>query len=516
MKQHRIPTIRSTLAWLVVACLIPASLMAAALISYNYQQERARLARDAIATARALTSVLDRELAGVQSALYALGTSPHLASGNFRAFYGQAKETLPNLIATNIVLIDRRDQQLLNTYRPFGHPLPNYQAEQLKGIFKTGRPAVTDLFPGPVIGSPVLAIGVPVIRRNRVVYSLNAGLEPKRLSLILTQQRLPPEWITGIFDRTGTIVARTHDMDRFLGRKGSPALVKHITEVSEDAFESATLEGIPVLTAFSRSAVSNWTVAIGIPLQTLNNGLQRSLAWLVLGLMLLLACSLALAWYIAGRISRSIQGLSAPALALGLGHAVRVPPLQLKEVDEVGQALLDASRLLQKAQHRSQHDALTGLANRILLKDILDHHLTICRRTGAELSVLYVDLDGFKVINDTRGHAAGDELLRAVATRLKSGIRSSDLAARLGGDEFVVVLVNTGVGEAATLAAKLGESIAMPYRIGGAVLAITASIGIAGYPGSGASSDELLSSADHAMYEVKSARRRQPAAGGAV
>jgi hypothetical protein len=87
MKSRRVSTIRSRLAWLVIACVIPAALMAAALISYSYQRERSRLVRDAIATARALTSVLDRELAGVQSALFALATSPDLLTNDFSAFY---------------------------------------------------------------------------------------------------------------------------------------------------------------------------------------------------------------------------------------------------------------------------------------------------------------------------------------------------------------------------------------------------------------------------------------------
>src|SRR5713226_6739769 len=120
MKSGRIPTIRSRLALLVIACVIPASVMAAVLISQNYQRERARLVRDSMGTARAMTSALDRELAGVQSALFALATSPNLSSNNLRAFHGQAKEVLPNLIANSIVLVDANGQQQINTLRSFG------------------------------------------------------------------------------------------------------------------------------------------------------------------------------------------------------------------------------------------------------------------------------------------------------------------------------------------------------------------------------------------------------------
>jgi diguanylate cyclase (GGDEF)-like protein len=143
------------------------------------------------------------------------------------------------------------------------------------------------------------------------------------------------------------------------------------------------------------------------------------------------------------------------------------------------------------------------------LAEIVDHDLAICARTEAPLAVLYVDLDGFKAVNDTHGHATGDELLRAVAERLKNGIRSSDLAARLGGDEFAVVLVNTSMEKAATVAGKLAESVSMPYPIGQLTIEISASIGVAGYPDSGASSEALLRSADEAMYKIKAGRKLQ-------
>jgi diguanylate cyclase (GGDEF)-like protein len=487
--------------------------MAVALISYNYQLERARLARDSIATARALTSAMDRELAGVQSALFALATSPHLASNDLRAFHSQAKEVLPNLIATSVLLIDASGQQQINTLRPFGEQLPVNASRQVQDMFETGRPVTTDLFSGPVFRRPLVAVGVPVRRGNTIPYVLSTAIVPERLSRILTEQRLPPDWIAAIFDGTGTTVSRTHEMNRFVGKKGNPALVKRMREVAEDSLEITTLEGIPVLTVFSRSAVSNWTVAIGIPRRDLTGALWRLLWWLVLGLAVLFLGSLALAWTIGGRIARSIRDLSVPALALGSGEAVTMPPLHLKEADEVGQALVKASRMLKEAQHRGHHDALTGLANRALFDEIVDHQLAVCARTGTPLAVLYVDLDGFKAVNDTHGHATGDALLRAVAARLKGGIRSSDLAARLGGDEFAIVLVDTNMEAAATIAGKLADGVSMPYPIGPLTVEISASIGVAAYPDSGKSSEALLHSADMTMYKTKSDRKRRIAAG---
>jgi diguanylate cyclase (GGDEF)-like protein len=483
--------------------------MAVALISYDYRQERARLVRDSIATARALTSGMDRELAGMQSALFALATSPHLSANDLRAFYDQAKEVLPNLIANNIVLVDSSGQQQINTLRAFGEPLPSDSKNQLQRVIETGRPVITDLFIGQASGRPLLAIGVPVRRGNTVIYCLSAGIFPERLSSVLTHQRLPADWIAVIVDSTGTVVSRTHEMEQFLGKKATPAFVARLQEVAEDSLEHTSLEGIPILTAFSRSAVSNWTVAIGIPTRDLTGQLWNSIWWLGLGLVLLLLTSLALAWAIGGRISRSIQSLSGPALALGSGEAVLVPPLQLKEADEVGRALVKASQMLKEAQHRGHHDALTGLANRTLFKDIVDYQLVLGARTGTSMVVLYIDLDGFKEVNDTHGHATGDVLLCAVARRLKGGIRTSDLAARLGGDEFAIALVNTSMAGAAIVVGKLAESISMPFPINQLTVEISASIGIAGYPDSGMTCEALLHSADRSMYKAKSNRIRR-------
>src|SRR6185295_4484060 len=127
------------------------------------------------------------------------------------------------------------------------------------------------------------------------------------------------------------------------------------------------------------------------------------------------------------------------------------------------------------------------------------------------LSVLYVDIDGFKAVNDAHGHATGDQLLRAVAARLKSGIRASDVAARLGGDEFAILLVHTGLDAAPIVARKLSDRLSLPYPMDQLTIEISASIGVAAYPASGNNSEQLLRSADEAMYKAKAHREPRQA-----
>ncbi|MCU1229033.1 MAG: Diguanylate cyclase [Acidobacteria bacterium] len=158
----------------------------------------------------------------------------------------------------------------------------------------------------------------------------------------------------------------------------------------------------------------------------------------------------------------------------------------------------------ERMQYQAFHDSLTDLPNRFLLNDRLDIVLKQARRHGRSAAVMFLDLDHFKLINDTMAHTAGDELLRAVAERLTGCLRSDDTVARIGGDEFVFILaeVDQGAG-AAKVAQKILEAVRCPMTVAGRELYVTASIGIALYPNDGIDSDTLVKNADSAMYRAK-------------
>jgi len=152
------------------------------------------------------------------------------------------------------------------------------------------------------------------------------------------------------------------------------------------------------------------------------------------------------------------------------------------------------------------HDALTGVANRHLLTDRISAALANARRTRGSMAIVYLDLDGFKQINDTLGHAAGDTVLRMVAGRLTSAVREEDTVARLGGDEFVIALWNAGtVYDVTTVASKLLRLVSKPYVIDGQTLAMTASAGVGIYPRHGVDAKTLMERADRALYAAKRA-----------
>jgi diguanylate cyclase (GGDEF)-like protein/PAS domain S-box-containing protein len=177
---------------------------------------------------------------------------------------------------------------------------------------------------------------------------------------------------------------------------------------------------------------------------------------------------------------------------------------RVAELRAVNDELQDAQRLL---LHRTLHDSLTGLANRILFLDRLEHALADAVRTGCCLAVYFIDLDGFKQVNDTLGHAAGDEVLRAVAARLSDVVRPGDTVARFAGDEFLVLTVGTSGAlpvVRATADRLLAALLDPPLGAGGE--SVTASIGVA-VSRDGIEPEQLLREADAAMYQAKRAGR---------
>jgi diguanylate cyclase (GGDEF)-like protein/PAS domain S-box-containing protein len=154
--------------------------------------------------------------------------------------------------------------------------------------------------------------------------------------------------------------------------------------------------------------------------------------------------------------------------------------------------------------HSAQHDLLTGLPNRLLLNDRINQSIAVARRKRKHVAVIFLDLDRLKYINDSLGHAIGDELLRSVSKRLLASVRSSDTVSRQGGDEFVILLSELARPEdAATSAQKLLHSLSAPHLLGGQDLHIDGSIGISVYPADGSDAEMLIKSADTAMHHAK-------------
>ena len=184
---------------------------------------------------------------------------------------------------------------------------------------------------------------------------------------------------------------------------------------------------------------------------------------------------------------------------------LRARMAELAEVNEALKRELAKRRQAEKELARYAHyDSLTNLPNRRLFQSHLGQALELAHRNQRKLAVLFIDLDHFKSINDTWGHAMGDRLLQGVAKWLKSCLRASDVVARLGGNEFILLLPEiTQVEDAITVARKLIGTLRKPFRIDGRELFTSASIGISLYPDDGDTPETLMKNADTAMYCVK-------------
>lgn len=247
--------------------------------------------------------------------------------------------------------------------------------------------------------------------------------------------------------------------------------------------------------------------------------------FLLSGLVGIVLCTAISAWVALYLARRQLRGITGPLRSLAaVAHAARseraferrVPPATIAELDNLGNdfnALLDELESWQThlqsenetLAHQASHDSLTGLPNRAFFEGRLMRALRSAHKLNERVAVLFLDSDRFKDINDNFGHAAGDAVLMAVASRVKAQLREEDLVARLGGDEFAVLLTPLHKTEdAERIADKIIASMEAPIEIPGALEVLTSvSIGIAVYPEHGGTPSTLLDAADGAMYQAK-------------
>lgn len=506
--------IGTVLLWLVLACLLPGILGVAILFAREYLNGRAQLERDMIATARAMVQAVDSQLLKARTVGEVLSTSSVLARRDLAGFHRRAREVVAvTKVGMNVVLSDESGQQLVNTLREFGEPLPRHgNPEILRRVLATGQSVISEVYIGGVLHKPVVSIDLPVILDGKVAYVLSIGLVPDDFNAILAAQRFPTGWVSAIFDHTGTIAARTHAPDEFVGRKGTLEYIQRIGEALEGSMKTVTREGIPTLSVWSRSSVTGWSVGIGIPREILERDLMHTMTWLSLGLATLLVIGLGLAWMAGRKIAASVRALTAPAVALGKGQLVPVPEVSIQESAELAAAIGQAGELLaartaallaanRELAQLAQVDALTGLQNRKSANERLRLEFLRLKRSSNPYAVLFMDIDFFKEINDTCGHETGDQVLRHMATVLTASLRQTDFVARYGGEEFLAILSETNAEGALTIAEIVRSSVAQQAFPG--ARQVTLSIGVAMALGEDKDEESAVRRADTALYRAK-------------
>ncbi len=507
--------IRSYLTALVLSCLVPVCLSSAYLVRYSYRNKIALLEQNLLATANILSVALDRDLAISQASLEALATSPALVSGDMATFHAQARSVLKSFPDSDIILADSTGQQIVNSYKPFGSVLPKRGSQDsVRRIFETGRPIISNVFKGAVTGRYLIGVDVPVFQDAQVRYDLAMTLPADHLSALFLLRELPSEWLITILDSDNAIATRSKLPEMHTGKHISPPLMQLIAVEKQGTTEGVNMEGALSTVSFRRSDITGWTVLVSTSKAVMANELKQWFQWVMASMSVLLLFGMGLALVISRIITRSVQGLIAPALALGRGETVSLGHFELAETSEVANALLLAADLLRKheaarerayelwqeAENKAEKDVLTGVYNRLRFNEFLSIEIARSSRYQIPFSLVFYDIDLFKTINDTHGHEVGDEILKAVTRIVRQNTRESDIITRWGGDEFIIILTQQNESNSA-LVAEVIRSVIDSHsfaRVGH----LTCSFGVAEFR-VGDTPKTLTARADLSLYEAK-------------
>ena len=392
----------------------------------------------------------------------------------------------------------------------------DYFQQAMQGTFAIGRPVI-----GRAAQVPVLPMAVPLRDGSGKVSAVLAGV-----SALHSPNFLEALYTTHVGDKGGLVLVSPRDK-LFIGASDSDiALAPTQQEGMHKQYDKAMQgwrgvgldvrsNGAEELAAVASITSSGWFVVARMPSSEVFAPLSRLQRFIMNNTLFMVPLFLLLVVSMVFYLLRPLMHAARHADRMTLGE-IPLEPLPVVRNDEVGHLTTAFNRLLTKLlensaqmEHLAHHDILTGLPNRQLLADRMKQALVRAQRSRSRVAVLFLDLDGFKPINDEMGHEAGDFALREIAARLQKAVRSGDTLARVGGDEFVVLLSDLeGDGrEAAELVAnKCLEVFRQPFVIREQACRLGVSIGIAVGDGQCAVS-ELLIAADHAMYQAKQGGR---------
>jgi len=320
----------------------------AAIAIYNVwasaRDRHSELSRSTTETVRALLTAVDNEISASIAALEALSTSASLMAGDLAGFYDVANRALKRRESwENIVLIDPAGQQRINLRRPFGEPLPkSNDGASVTEVVTTGKPLVTDIITAPIALDRRFVVRVPVFKNGSVAYVLTAGNRQDRMRHLLERQGVPSDAVIAILDRNGTVVARSRAHEQYVGKPASATLREFMAGHTERFGITTTLEGNAVYTVFSRSPVTGWAVAMGIPKQSLDTPLRS--AYLVLTGFIVISLLLGLggALLVSYTVIRPMNALQSMARAMRSGQRIEMPSSQITEIAEAMNALATA------------------------------------------------------------------------------------------------------------------------------------------------------------------------------
>ena len=365
--------VRSLLGAFGFAVAAPLVLVLAILLFRSAASERAQLEQRLLQVVNGLADDIDRDIDRRIALLETLATSPLLEREEWPAFYAQAKAALQN--RAYLVLLDSSGRQLVNTFVPFGQA-PPFTGDQatLQRMISSPHPVVSDLFESLVVKDLVFNISIPVIRDGAVRYIMSLGLVPADILRILRGQQLDPTWVSSVWDKNDTVIARSREHERYLGTK-LPQNFRLKRPSGTTVFRTVNLDGESVLLSNTTSTVAEWRIAVSVPAATAE-GPMRSFLWLWAGTALLATLVAGASALLFGSLLVTpLVAAAEAARAFGRGEAPPTPPsTRIREIDTLLttlQAAGDRQRLLMsELSHRAKN--MLAVVQAIVSRSITD------------------------------------------------------------------------------------------------------------------------------------------------
>ena len=366
-------TIKVLLILVVIVTILPVLIAIPFHVANLFQRDRTVLNQSVQLTTQTLLQAVDGNLRAAQNGLNLLAGSEELTRGDLAQFYQRGADLVNLGMANNVVVLDETGQQLINTLKPLGQPLPKTgNMANVRRIFETGKPIFSDLFLGGASKRLVIDYSVPVIRNGRVIYDLTAAFRPEQLGKLFDEQHLPSGYVAEILDKTGTIVARSSQSEKYVGQKTVPALLKAMQESSTGTLQTEDLDQVTSYISYTRSPVSGWTVAIAVPQASLLGETKKYLITLSSGALVLLIVGVMLGARVAQHIAQSIHALIPAALALGEGKPMAIPHGRIVEVSSVVDALVRVEAELNAHRLHLEERVASRTAELALARDAAD------------------------------------------------------------------------------------------------------------------------------------------------
>jgi signal transduction histidine kinase/ActR/RegA family two-component response regulator len=362
-------TLRAHLLALVLVPLVPVLVFSAVLLVGEARHQQQQIERGSLETARALSAAVDHRLAAATSALSALAVSSAIERRDWPVVYEEARALRASHDAWASVFVAHPDgQAIVDTRVPLGAPAPpTAEPEAFHRVATTGRADVSDLIVRDASRPDVLVL-VPVTVDGVVRYVIGARIDVQGgLDALLARQQIPEASTVAVFDRRKIVVARSRAADRVVGTPVTERLAAHSSAAPEGWYEDVTDEGVRVYAAFSRSPVSGWTVAIGVPSEHVQASLRKSLVALVATALVVLLLAAGLALSVGRRVAAAIGSLSPVAKALARGAPLPVRPASaVHEVEVLAGDLAEAAAVL--AQRASERQRVEAERSRLLAR----------------------------------------------------------------------------------------------------------------------------------------------------